>query len=162
MVECNWFLLSSYVLYFMHSKALFWKGVHRFHQAAKGVPGPKWTSINGSQESTWGDLKMRNAGGGSCVCARARTRTQAHSDSCWECGVGLSPGIAALAGSWQHCDGCLPEFCFSGHPEKWKPAPLTHGEDTASIKPEKHNLLPACFQFQAMPWKGQLLLNMNI
>lgn len=48
-------------------------------------------------------------------------------------------------------------LCFSRHAEKWKPVPLTRGKDTVSIKPEKHNLLRACFQFQAMPWKGQLI-----
>lgn len=48
-------------------------------------------------------------------------------------------------------------LCFSSHPEKWKPVPLIRGKDTVSIKPEKHNLLRACFQFQAMSWKGQLI-----
>lgn len=47
--------------------------------------------------------------------------------------------------------GMPTELCFRGRPEKWKAAALTVGSGRASIKPEKHDLLPACFQFQAVP-----------
>lgn len=143
MLKSDWFLLSSYVLYSMHSKALFWKGVHRLHQAAKGVHGPWSPSSNSSQESTWRIWRWE-----------MQEEGLVHTQSL----LGVWRGPVPWNQSPPRPGSPMMPHWVLLLPAPWEmeTEPLTHGKDTASIKPEKHDLLPACFQFQAMPWKGQL------
>ena len=135
----NWFLLSSYVLYFMYSKALFWKGVHRLFTRLPKVSMTPGYSLLTVPRKTLGRI-WRWEIQRWCL---SHTHTQILTE--W---WGHFP--------WNQSPCRVLARQFSEHLEEWKPL-LTHGKDTASFKPEKHDLLPACFQFQAMPWKGQLI-----
>ena len=141
MFKCNRFLESSYAIYFIYLKALFWKESTGFSPGCQRCPWHLATLYSQYPERHFGrieDGKFR----GSALHTHTHTILDPHTH--------------------RGCFALEPEpLPAPGSPVLWaSPAMETtpdSQQNTASFKPEKHDLLPACFQFQAMPWKGQLI-----
>lgn len=131
MFKCNRFLESSYAIYFMYLKALFWKGVYGlFTRLPKVSMAPGYPLLTVPRKALWKDWRWEIQG--ECL-----THTHTILDPHWHRGVfALEPEPLPAPGS--------PVLWASPGTETTPDSQ----QNTTSFKPEKHDLLPACFQFQ--------------
>ena len=130
--QCNSLVLPCVLLYVFKSIILK-RSLWAFHQAAKGVHGTWLPSTHSTQKSTLEGLKMGNSGG----VPYTHTHTHTHT---------LSLILTDTGGPlpWNQSPPGSPVLWASPGMETTPDSQ----QNTTSFKPEKHDLLPACFQFQ--------------
>ena len=131
MFKCNRFLESSYAIYFMYLKALFWKGVYGlFTRLPKVSMAPGYPLLTVPRKALWKDWRWEIQG--ECL-----THTHTHT---------LSLILTDTGGPlpWNQSPPGSPVLWASPGMETTPDSQ----QNTTSFKPEKHDLLPACFQFQ--------------
>ena len=106
MFKCNRFLESSYAIYFMYLKALFWKGVYGlFTRLPKVSMAPGYPLLTVPRKALWKDWRWEIQG--ECL-----THTHTHTHYPWSSLTqgGLCPGTRAPLAAR-----------FSEHLQEWKP-----------------------------------------